>query len=396
MQKKYNLMVAFGTRPEAIKLAPVIQKIKQSENLEAITVATGQHRHLLDQVTAFFEIQPDFDLNLMKPNQDLFYTTQECMGRIRPLMEKLAPDMLIVQGDTTTAFAAALAAFYLKIPVAHVEAGLRTYEKFSPFPEEMNRRLITPLADLHFAPTAMAKMNLLKEGVAENRILMTGNTSVDALLMGCKRHLSPPKELNNTKSSQFILLTLHRRENFGEPALKILSSVRTFALKHPEFQIVYPVHPNPNIKLVADHLLGEVPNVSLIAPVNYQEMLFLMKNAQFILTDSGGIQEEAPTLGKPVLVLRESTERPEAVESGCAQLVGHQSELILKLMESLTNKNSELYLNMSQAGQPYGNGSAAKLIVQAIDHFLKTTERGTTPCVESSATLEPKTQLNYF
>ncbi len=379
MESKKNVMVIFGTRPEAIKLAPVLKELEKSTSMKPVSVATAQHRGLMDQVLDFFNIQPDFDLNLMKPNQDLFYTMTECLNRIKDLIAEVQPSLLVVQGDTTTAFTAALAAFYHKTPVAHVEAGLRTYYKYSPFPEEMNRRLISPLAELHFAPTKAAKSNLLREGISENSISVTGNTSIDALLLGCTQKLHPPRNLILSEEAPLIILTLHRRENFGAPLTEIFSAIKKFAIKYSHVQIVYPVHPNPNVKETAHSLLKNIPNISLIEPVDYKEMLYLMKRSQFILTDSGGIQEEAPSLGKPVLVLRESTERAEAVEAGCAYLVGHHSELIFRMMETLLDKTSQFYLNMSSAKNPFGDGTASQKIINRIEHFFRGVERNKLP-----------------
>jgi UDP-N-acetylglucosamine 2-epimerase (non-hydrolysing) len=375
-------MVAFGTRPEAIKLAPVIKELQKSRNLEVVTVATGQHRNLMDQVLDFFSIKPDFDLDIMKPDQDLFYTTNACLTGLNTLLSEIRPSMLIVQGDTTTALASALSGFYYKTPIAHVEAGLRTATKYSPFPEEMNRRLISQLTDLHFAPTEASKNNLLSEGIKADFITVTGNTSIDALLLGCQKELKRPATTDQNRFSKTILLTLHRRENFGAPILNIFSAVRSFAQRHPDYQIIYPVHPNPNVKELAHRSLNGISNIKLLDPVEYSEMLYLLKNSHFILTDSGGIQEEAPTLGKPVLVLRESTERPEAVEAGCAQLVGSHPELIFRMMEALADDNSGLYTNMSQKANPFGDGTASQTIAQKIDYFLRHKEGEHNQCAE--------------
>jgi UDP-N-acetylglucosamine 2-epimerase (non-hydrolysing) len=382
MHANQKIMVVFGTRPETIKLAPVVKELQKWSNLQVVTVATAQHRGLMDQVLHFFGIKPDFDLDIMKPNQDLFYTTQACLSGLNIVLSEIKPSMLIVQGDTTTALAAALAGFYHKIPVAHVEAGLRTATKYSPFPEEMNRRLISHLTDLHFAPTLAAKANLLREGINTDSITVTGNTSIDALIWGCQKDLKGPIETDTSPFSKTILLTLHRRENFGAPVLNIFSAIRNFVQRHSDYQIIFPVHPNPNIKELADSMLRDIPNIILIDPVDYSQMLYLMKNSHFILTDSGGIQEEAPTLGKPVLVLRESTERPEAVEAGCAQLVGSHPELIFRMMEALADDNSGLYTQMSQKGNPFGNGTASKTIVHKIDHFLRHKEGEKNLCAE--------------
>jgi len=379
MNNKHAVLVALGTRPEAIKLAPIIKALETSEQFTPIVVATAQHRNMLDQVLNFFEITPQYDLDLMKPNQDLYYTTSECLMRMKNVLRDTSPEMIIVQGDTTTALSAALAAFYQRVPIAHVEAGLRTFQKYSPFPEEMNRKLITPLADLHFAPTLSAKNHLLIEGVAEENIAVTGNTAIDALLLGLTKTLTPPQGLEIDTHRPLVLLTLHRRENFGEPFIEILSTVKKFAENYPNVQWVYPVHPNPNVKEIAHSFLGRFSNISLIEPVGYQEMLFLMKQAQFILTDSGGIQEEAPSLGKPVLVLRESTERPEAVEAGVSFLVGHHSEIIYKMMETLIDRNSQLYKNMSRPKNPFGDGTASQKIIQRMAYYFREVRRNKLP-----------------
>ena len=379
MNGKRKVMIALGTRPEAIKLAPVIKAIEKSDTFIPVVVATAQHRNLLDQVLNFFEINPQYDLDLMKPNQDLYYTTSECLTRMKNVLRATSPEMIIVQGDTTTALSAALAAFYQRVPIAHVEAGLRTFQKYTPFPEEMNRKLITPLADLHFAPTLSAKNHLLIEGVAEESIAVTGNTAIDALLLGLTKTLTAPQGLEIDTHRPLVLLTLHRRENFGEPLIEILSTVKQFAENYQNVQWVYPVHPNPNVKEMAHSFLGTLSNVSLIEPVDYQEMLFLMKQAQFILTDSGGIQEEAPSLGKPVLVLRESTERPEAVEAGVSFLVGHHSEIIYKMMETLIDRNSQLYRNMSRPKNPFGDGTASQKILQRMAYYFREVRRNKLP-----------------
>lgn len=379
---KKKILVALGTRPEAIKLAPVIHELNRSDLLQPVVVATAQHRQLLDQVLHFFDIKPDYDLNLMKPNQDLFYTTAECLNRIKALLETLSPSLVIIQGDTTTAFTVALSAFYLKIPIAHVEAGLRTQNKYSPFPEEMNRRLISPLADLHFAPTEPSKENLIRENIDPSFIEVTGNTSIDALHLGATKNCQPPRELKGQSSDRLILLTLHRRENFGQPLIHILTAVRRFAVDYPDYQIVYPVHPNPNVREQALLFFSSLKNVHLLDPVDYSEMLYLIQNSQFILTDSGGIQEEAPTLGKPVLILRDNTERPEAVESGCAMLVGNDPDLIYQLMISLTQTQSQLYQSMATASNPFGDGTASVKVRNRIETHLFKHHEEKSLCVE--------------
>lgn len=359
-------MLVFGTRPEAIKMAPIWLAARETEGLEVMTCVTAQHREMLDQINGFFGLRPDFDLNLMKAGQNLFDLTADCLRGLREVYEKSRPEMVLVQGDTTTAFTAALAAHYARIPVAHVEAGLRTDDIWAPYPEEFNRRGIAPLAELHFAPTQAAVENLRRENIRAERIFRTGNTSIDALLWA-SRHLRPGEELKKICSGRpYVLMTAHRRENFGEPLETIFRTVKSFARKHPELQIVYPVHPNPNVMEPAWRNLGEEPNVSLIAPVGYSELVQLLRDCLFLLTDSGGLQEEAPAVGKPTLVLRESTERPEAVSAGCAKLVGHDPDLLFSSMEMLSDPASELYRTMARAANPFGDGTAGRQIVTIV------------------------------
>ena len=362
-------LIIFGTRPEAIKMAPVIHAAENS-GIEAITCATAQHREMLDQVNEFFGITPDYDLNLMQPKQDLFDVTVYCLSRIRQVLQKVKPDVVLVQGDTTTTFAAALGAFYERIPVGHIEAGLRTGDISSPFPEEGNRRMVSPLASYHFAPTEQAMENLMAENVPSERIFLTGNTSIDALSWGSEQSLVYPELGKLYGKKPMVLMTAHRRENFGEPIRNIMAAVRRFFMKRSDLHLIYPVHPNPNVKSVAEEMLGDIPNVSLISPVDYSELIFLLRSCQFVLTDSGGLQEEAPTLGKPVLVLRETTERPEAVLSGCAELVGHDSDKIIRGLETLSDMSSAKYQSMSQAVNPFGDGTAAKQIIRILEREL--------------------------
>lgn len=367
---KKRVLIVFGTRPEAIKMAPVVQAVAASAKLTAIPCATAQHRAMLDQVLEFFEIRPDYDLNLMQANQDLFHITTGCLGGMKGVYEKAKPDVVLVQGDTTTTMASALAAFYARIPIGHVEAGLRTWQKYAPYPEEMNRRLVTPLADFHFAPTEDAVKNLRAEGIPPEIIFNTGNTSIDALLWATRRELHAEKLAALYRGRKLVLMTAHRRENFGEPLKAIFAAVREFARRHPDYHVVYPVHPNPNVKGPAEATLSGIPNVSLIPPVSYNELVHLMRECVLVLTDSGGLQEEAPTLGKPVLVLRETTERPEAVRAGCAKLVGHDGALILSQLEALTAPQSVEYEAMARAQNPFGDGTAAQQIVRHLEASL--------------------------
>lgn len=367
---KKRVLVVYGTRPEAIKMAPIVKAVQASDQLEAITCATAQHRGLLDQVNQFFKITPDYDLNLMQANQDLFHITVNCLTGMKQTILEAKPEVVLVQGDTTTTFAAALAAFYLRVPIGHVEAGLRTWQRFAPYPEEANRCMVGPLADFHFAPTPESLENLRGEKRDPNSLFMTGNTSIDALLWASRQNVYTEKLGSLFEGKKLILMTAHRRENFGTPLQHIFQAVGEFARRHPEYQIVYPVHPNPNVKGPAEEALGKIPNVSLIAPVDYPELVFLLKECALVLTDSGGLQEEAPTLGKPVLVLRETTERPEAVSAGCAKLVGHDVSTILTELDKLVQPESREYARMAQARNPFGDGTAAQQIVTILENRI--------------------------
>ena len=380
-----KLMLVFGTRPEAIKMAPIISYLKaNTKNIKSIICVTAQHREMLDQVLKIFNIIPDYDLNIMRPSQDLFSITADTLIGLKSVLMKEQPDMVLVQGDTTTAFIAGLAAYYLKIPVGHVEAGLRTYNKYSPFPEEVNRRLLSALADIHFAPTDWAKSNLLKEGISASKIVVSGNTVVDALLVIKRRQKTESagklwKEYfrkswnlivpDKTTDKKLILVTGHRRENFGESFRNICFALKKIAITRKDVVIVYPVHLNPNVQLPVKAILGGVANIYLIMPLEYEPFIYLMDQAYLILTDSGGVQEEAPSLGKPVLVMRDTTERPEGIKVGVVKLVGTDKEMIvndtLKLLD-----NKELYKKMSKAINPYGDGRAAERIVRALVKML--------------------------
>jgi len=367
--KKISLI--FGTRPEAIKLAPVILALKANPQFECHVCVTAQHREMLDQVLDVFEIKPDVDLNLMQPNQTLAGLTAKAITAIDAYLTDYKPDMVIVQGDTTTVFCAALCAFYHKIPVGHVEAGLRTGNKYSPFPEEANRVLATHLSTLHFAPTAKSKENLIKEGIAPDKIFITGNTVIDALYLvldKIKAHPPAIPELPEDliKSNRpLVLITGHRRENFGEGFQNICQAIAHLADNYPQTDFVYPVHLNPNVRKPVFDLLSKHKNIYLIEPVSYLPFVALMNRATIILTDSGGIQEEAPSLGKPVLVMRETTERPEAVDAGTVKLVGTNSEVICAEVEDLLN-NPSSYEKMSRAHNPYGDGKAAERIIKIL------------------------------
>jgi UDP-N-acetylglucosamine 2-epimerase (non-hydrolysing) len=354
-------MVILGTRPEAIKLAPVILELRKRPETSPIVVATAQHREMLDQVLHFFEIRPNFDLNLMVPDQSLFHLTGKAIKSFEEVLKGTVPDLILVQGDTTTSFVGALAGFYQKIAVGHVEAGLRTGNKYSPFPEEINRKLVSVLSDYHFAPTERNRQNLLTEGVSPENILVTGNTVIDALLMTVEKDFEH-EVLTSSDYDRLILVTAHRRENFGRPLKNICESIREMAQSNPQFLFVYPVHLNVNVQEPANAILSDLPNVRLLPPLNYRTFVNLMAKADLILTDSGGIQEEAPSLGKPVLVLRNETERPEAVEAGMVKIVGTSKEKIISETLSLLT-NSDAYERMTQGHNPYGDGKASIRIV---------------------------------
>ncbi len=367
---KKKALVVFGTRPEGIKMAPVVKALEKSDKFEPVTCSTGQHRAMLDQVMEFFRIKPNYDLNLMAANQTLLHITVECLTRLQKVFDEVKPAVVLVQGDTTTTMATALAAFYSRIPIGHIEAGLRTWRKDSPFPEEANRRIVSPIADFHFAPTQPALDNLLSEGLPPKDCYLTGNTSIDALLWAAKQELDFPELEKMFAGKKLILMTAHRRESFGEPLRQVFTATKEFLRRHPDYHILYPVHLNPNVKGPADEILQGVSNMTLLPPVAYRELVFLMKRCELVLTDSGGIQEEAPTLGKPVLVLRETTERPEAVTAGCAKLVGQNPAAILENLEALVAPDSVMYRSMSQAKNPFGEGNAAELTVKALEERL--------------------------
>jgi len=364
-----KILVVYGTRPEAIKLAPVIQELKKYPEVETVICVTAQHRTMLDQVNQLFGIEVDFDLDLMLPNQTLAELSGRVLSKVSPVIEAEKPDWVIVQGDTTTVALTALAAYYQEVRVAHVEAGLRTGNKRQPFPEEINRKITGVLADLHFAPTESARQNLLNEGIESNFIEVTGNTIVDSLQTMVKLPLSiEPEFLENLSDDrEVVLLTAHRRENFGKPLENVFSAVKELAEKFADqIQIVYPVHLNPNVQEPAYRILGETENVSLISPIDYHTFVHLLERSKFVITDSGGIQEEAPSFGKPVLVLREATERPEGIEAGIAKLVGTDDRDLIVEQASILIENSEEFHRMSSRENPYGDGQAAKRIVQKL------------------------------
>ena len=372
-----KILLVFGTRPEAIKMAPLVKEFqKDTEHFETKVCVTAQHRQMLDQVLEVFGITPDYDLNIMAPNQDLYDITSKVMLGLRDVLKDFAPDVVLVHGDTTTSMAASLAAFYRQIAVAHVEAGLRTYDMLSPWPEEMNRQVTDRICTYYFAPTGQSRQNLLRENIEEKKIFVTGNTVIDALLMAVdiiatktgmeeQIHKEIQEKGYTVGERDYILVTGHRRENFGEGFLHICKAIRELASKYPDIDIVYPVHLNPNVQKPVYELLSGLDNVFLISPLDYLPFIYAMQHSILLLTDSGGVQEEAPSLGKPVLVMRNTTERPEAVEAGTVKLVGTDAETIVgNVVELLRNK--ELYKRMSETHNPYGDGQACERIVNAL------------------------------
>lgn len=364
---KRKILCVVGTRPEAIKMAPVILTLKAMAWADVRVLATAQHRHMLDQVLNFFGIEPDIDLNIMRPNQALTTLTARLLLEFDDVLQAENPDVVLAQGDTTTVMTSALACFYHRIPFGHVEAGLRTWDMQNPFPEEANRVIAGRLARWHFAPTDSSRQNLLREGVAESEIVVTGNTVIDALLMTASKELELGIQLDSAK--RLVLVTSHRRENFGEPFHNICRALRTLAERNTDIQILYPVHPNPNVKDVAHEMLGGCSNIILCEPLDYAPFIAAMKKSYLIISDSGGVQEEAPALGKPVLVLREETERPEAVEMGVVKLVGPNYDRIVNEAQRLLDDEAA-YREMARGISPYGDGRGAERIVKTLrDHF---------------------------
>ncbi len=372
-----KIMPIFGTRPEAIKMAPLVKTLEKREEIQTITTVTAQHREMLDQVLNLFNIEPTYDLNIMVPGQTLTEITVKVLQRIESIIKKEKPDLILVHGDTSTTFVSSLAAFYHQIPVGHVEAGLRTYNKYSPYPEEMNRKLTGCLADLHFAPTRIAKDALLKEGIRQESIVVTGNTVIDALLQTVnKDYVFKDDTLNKLDfhNKKIILVTAHRRENLGERMENIFLAIKEIVENNPETEVVLPVHLNPVVQQSALQILGGVERVRLIAPLEYEEFINLMNRCYLVLTDSGGLQEEAPALGKPVLVLRNTTERPEAVAAGTVRLIGTDRGTIVRETTTLLTNKIE-YQKMAEAVNPYGDGKAAERIFQAILYHFKCTDQ---------------------
>ena len=377
------ILLVFGTRPEAIKMAPLVKEFqKYPETFKTIVCVTGQHREMLDQVLRIFDIQPDYDLNIMKQGQDLYDVTARVLTGMRDVLKETRPDIVLVHGDTTTSTAAALAAFYQQIPVGHVEAGLRTHNIYSPWPEEMNRQITGRIATYHFAPTSLSKDNLLQEGVSEERIIVTGNTVIDALYMVVEKikndgilscELEKVLKASGYDISRLsdgrklVLITGHRRENFGDGFISMCKAIKSLSEKYPEVDFVYPMHLNPNVRKPIHEVFGESQRANLffIEPLEYLSFVYLMEKSAIVLTDSGGIQEEAPGLGKPVLVMRDTTERPEALEAGTVKLVGTDYDKIVNEVSGLLD-NQEYYEKMSKAVNPYGDGKACSRIVKAL------------------------------
>ncbi|CAM3215622.1 non-hydrolyzing UDP-N-acetylglucosamine 2-epimerase [Lactiplantibacillus plajomi] len=369
MVKPIKVMTIFGTRPEAIKMAPIVLQLQQQERFEPVTVVTAQHREMLDQVLEIFKIKPDYDLNIMQPNQTLAGITSRVLTKLDAIMEEVRPAIVLVHGDTTTTFAASVSAFYHQIPVGHVEAGLRTWNKYSPYPEEMNRQLTDVLADMYFAPTELSRQNLLQEHHPDANITITGNTAIDAL------HQTVSKDYQHEALSliepghRMILLTMHRRENQGAPMETVFNAIKDVVRHHPDVEVVYPVHLSPAVQEVAHRILGHQDRIHLIEPLDVLDFHNMAARSYFIMTDSGGVQEEAPSLNKPVLVLRDTTERPEGVDAGTLKLVGTDGAKVTAAMNQLLDDHGE-YQRMAEAKNPYGDGHAAEYILDAIYNHI--------------------------
>lgn len=373
MSKKWKVMTIFGTRPEAIKMAPLVLELqKNADKIESIVAVTAQHRQMLDQVLETFEITPNYDLNIMKDRQTLIDVTTNALKGLDEVMKEAKPDIVLVHGDTSTTFVGSLAAFYNQIAIGHVEAGLRTGNKYSPYPEEMNRQLTGVLADLHFSPTEQSKENLLKENKNPDTIFVTGNTAIDALKTTVREQYSHPV-LDKIGDNRMILLTAHRRENLGEPMRNMFRAIKRLLSEHDDLQVVYPVHLNPAVREVADEILGNDERIHLIEPLEVLDFHNFAARSFMILTDSGGVQEEAPSLGKPVLVLRDTTERPEGIAAGTLKLAGTDEETIYTMAKELI-EDSGAYEKMAHASNPYGDGFASRRIVEALINFLESSK----------------------
>lgn len=360
-----KVMLAFGTRPEAIKMCPLVNELKKRENIKTIVCVTGQHRQMLDQVLQAFDVVPDYDLSIMKDKQTLFDVTVNILTRIKTVLEDVKPDVVLVHGDTSTTFVTALACFYLQIPVGHVEAGLRTYNIYSPYPEEFNRQAVSIISQYNFAPTELSKQNLLKEGKSSESIYVTGNTAIDALKTTVRADYTHP-ELDWANGSRLIMITAHRRENLGEPMRHMFKAIRRVMDEHPDVKAIYPIHMNPVVREIANEYLGDDDRVHIIEPLDVLDFHNFLSRSYLILTDSGGIQEEAPSLGKPVLVMRDTTERPEGIAAGTLKLVGTEEETIYNEFSRLLSDKDE-YEAMSKASNPYGDGHACERIADILD-----------------------------
>nr|WP_241713875.1 UDP-N-acetylglucosamine 2-epimerase (non-hydrolyzing) [Sulfoacidibacillus ferrooxidans] len=367
-------MTIFGTRPEAVKMAPLVKELQANADFETVVCVTAQHREQLDQVLSAFSVFPDYDLNVMEARQTLTKISTKVLELLASVLEEVQPDIVLVHGDTTTTFIASLAAFYQQIAIGHVEAGLRTWDKYSPYPEEMNRQLTGVIADLHFAPTKVAADNLLREGKQEQRIYITGNTAIDAMRTTVHADYEHPELAKIGANQRLIYMTAHRRENIGEGLLQIFTAVREVVDLYPDVYVIYPVHLNPAVREPAHHILGDHPRIALIDPLEVMDAHNFMAKAYLILTDSGGVQEEAPFLGIPCLVLRDTTERPEGIEAGTLRLVGTKQDEIIRATRELLD-DTEAYERMSVAASPYGDGFASRRIVQALRHYFNQGER---------------------
>lgn len=362
-----KIMLVFGTRPEAIKMCPLVNELKTRKNIETVVCVTGQHRQMLDQVLEAFHVVPDYDLSIMKDKQNLFDITTNILNQIKSVLQEVEPDIVLVHGDTSTTFVTALACFYLQIPVGHVEAGLRTYNIFSPYPEEFNRQAVSIISAFNFAPTELSKQNLLKEGKNPETIYVTGNTAIDALKTTVREDYTHP-ELEWAKDSRLILITAHRRENLGEPMKNMFRAIRRCMDEHPDLKAIYPIHMNPVVRQTADEILGGDERIRIIEPLEVLDFHNFLARSFLVLTDSGGIQEEAPSLGKPVLVMRDTTERPEGISAGTLKLVGTDEDVIYDNFKRLIENETE-YAKMSNASNPYGDGFACKRIADILLSF---------------------------
>lgn len=364
-----KVMSIFGTRPEAIKMAPLVKELEKRDSIQSIVCVTAQHRQMLDQVLHTFDIQPDYDLDIMKAGQTLSQITSRVLLGLEEVLKEVKPDVILVHGDTSTTYAGALAAFYNQVKIGHVEAGLRTYNKYSPFPEEMNRQMVGVLADYHFAPTEISKENLLKEGKKEESIVVTGNTAIDALATTVRKDYHHP-ELEWAKDSRLIMLTAHRRENLGDPMRHMFQAIRRIIDENPDVKVIYPIHMNPQVRSVAQEIFAGEERIHIIDPLEVFDFHNFLAASHIILTDSGGIQEEAPSLGKPVLVLRDTTERPEGIKAGTLKLAGTQEATIYQMIDELLH-DERVYQSMATANNPYGDGHASERIADFLEQLAK-------------------------